>query len=92
MPTIVRYTDTASPENRYPWRIVSPSHSSACCFLEMEEIGELHREARWECVYKRCRRCGFTVQMILREIRDDAEFARLRRLIQRSFRRPSPEW
>jgi len=92
MPTIVEYTNTKPPENRYPWRIVSPSRSGSCCFSEMEEIGEVQHEERWECVYKRCRRCGFTVQMILREIRDDAEFARLRRLLQRSFRRPSPEW
>ncbi len=87
MPTIVEYTDVKPPENRYPWRIVSPSRSGPCCFSEMQEIGEVQRDERWECVYKRCRRCGFTVQMILREIPAEALVASLRHELRRVFRR-----
>ena len=39
MATIVEYTDRKVPRNRYPRRIVSPSHSSPCCFSDMEELG-----------------------------------------------------
>jgi len=91
MSAIVEYTNAKPPENHYPWRIVSPSRSGPCCFAEMEEIGEVQREERWEYVYKRCRRCGFTVQMILREVPDDALLSRLRTLLQRSFRRPAAD-
>jgi hypothetical protein len=87
MPTIVEYTNAKSPENRYPWYIVSPPRSGPCCFSEMEEIGEVQREEQWEWVYKRCRTCGFTVQVILRQLPDDALVARLRSELQRSFRR-----
>ena len=89
MSTIVEYTDTKPPENRYPWRIISPSRSSPCCFSEMEGIGEVRHEERWEYVYKRCKSCGFTVQMILHEVADTTALARLRTLLDRAFRRPA---
>jgi hypothetical protein len=87
MATIVEYTGAKEPENFYPWHIVSPPHSSPCCFSEMEEIGEAHAVERWECVYKRCRICGFTVQAILRPIPDAALAADLRKALDRAFRR-----
>jgi hypothetical protein len=92
MSTIVEYTNGKPPENLYPWRIVSPARSGPCCFCEMEEIGETQREERWEYVYKRCRQCGFTVQVILREVPNEALVARLRKELQHSFRRNVPTW
>ncbi len=87
MATIVEYSNAKTPENHYPWHIISPSSSGPCCFSEMEEIGDVNREERWEWVYKRCRMCGFTVQVILRPIQDDAVLSRLRAMLHRSFRR-----
>lgn len=92
MPTIVEYTNRKPPENLYPWHIVSPADSRPCCFFDMEEIGEPRREERWEYVYKRCRTCGFTVQMILRRVPDEALLARLRKELHHSFRRNAPNW
>jgi hypothetical protein len=92
MPTIVEYTNRKPPENLYPWHIVSPSRSGPCCFSEMEDIGKARREERWEYVYKRCRHCGFTVQMILREVPNEALVARLRKELRHSFRRNARAW
>ncbi len=91
MPTIVEYTDKKQPENRYPNQIVSPSHSSPCCFGDMEEIGDLQREARWEYVYKRCRKCGFAVRLVVRELPDEARIASLRQILAVSFTRNVPD-
>jgi len=91
MPTIVEYTNRKLPENLYPWHIVSPADSGPCCFSAMEEIGDAQREERWEFVYKRCRMCGFTVQMILRRVPDEALIAALRKELEHSFRRNPPE-
>lgn len=91
MSTIVEYTDKKPPENLYPWLIVSPPRSGPCCFSEMEEIGTAQRYGRWEVVYKRCRRCGFTVRVILRECPDPELVAGLRTLLDRSFRRNPPD-
>jgi uncharacterized Fe-S cluster-containing MiaB family protein len=57
----------------------------------MEEIGDAQRAERWEFVYKRCRMCGFTVQMILRRVPDEALIASLRKELELSFRRNPPE-
>ncbi len=91
MPTIVEYTDQKQPENRYPTRIISPPHSGICCFSDMEEIGELQREGRWEYVYKRCRKCGFAVRVIVREVPDEALIADLRKTLAVSFQRNVPD-
>jgi hypothetical protein len=87
MPTIVQYTDEKPPENFYPWYIISPLRSGPCCFSDMVEIGETHREERWECVYKRCRRCGFAVQVILRQRPDEVLLSALRKDLALAFRR-----
>ena len=92
MRTIVKYTNAAPPENLYPQQIVSPSRSGPCCFYEMEDIGEAQRDERWEYVYKRCRRCGFTVQAILRTVPNEALAAKLRSDLRRMFRRNVPGW
>ncbi len=92
MPTIVEYTDRKPPENRYPHRIVSPPHASACCFSDMEEVGGATREGHWEYRYRRCRTCGFTVRLILRPIPDEALLGDLRAELARSFVRNVPDY
>jgi len=92
MPTIVQYTDEERPQNLYPTRIVSPSRSGPCCFSDMEETGRPQEEGRWVFQYKRCRKCGFAVRVILREI-PDAELAlKLRKILATSFVRNVPEF
>ncbi len=91
MATIVEYTDRKTPSNQYPQRIISPSKSGPCCFTDMEEIGRTREEGRWEYQYKRCRKCGFTVRLILREIPDAALISELRKTLQNSFVRNVPE-
>ena len=91
MATIVEYTDTKAPQNCYPERIVSPSHSGPCCFSDMEEIGTSRQEAGWVYGYKRCRTCGFTVRVILRQIPDAVLLADLRRTLANAFQRNVPD-
>ncbi len=92
MPTIVEYTDKKHPENRYPTRIVSPSHSGSCCFSDMEEIGTPQREGHWEYVYRRCKTCGFAVRVIVRELADEALIKELRNILEVSFQRNVPDF
>ncbi len=91
MATIVEYTDLKQPENHFPERIVSPPRSSACCFSDMEELGEAQEATRWVYQYKRCKKCGFTVRVILREIPDLALAAELRKTLANSFVRNVPD-
>jgi hypothetical protein len=86
----VEYTDQKRPENLYPERIISPARSGACCFTDMEEIGEPQKDGRRVFQYKRCKQCGFAVRVILREIPDAWLEARLRKLFAKSFIRESP--
>ena len=92
MPTIVEYTDRKPAENRYPHRIVSPPRSSACCFSDMEPVGDLTREAHWEYRYRRCRTCGFAVRVILRPIPDQALLEELRAELAKAFVRNVPDY
>lgn len=84
MGTIVRYTDSKKPENRYPRLIISPTRPSQCCLSKMEDIGKKQREgsSRWK--YKRCRRCGFAVRVVSRA-RDEILIANLRKRLLASF-------
>jgi len=90
MATIVEYTDQKTPENRYPERIVSPLRSRPCWFSDMAEIGTIRPDGRWVYQYKRCRQCGFTVRVILREIPDEALVAELRQRLEHAFQGPVP--
>jgi hypothetical protein len=90
METIVEYTNQKRPRNLYPKRIISPLHSSPCCFSDMQEIGTPETNGRWVYQYKRCRRCGFTVKVILRELPNEVLAAELRRILQNSFVRNVP--
>ncbi len=87
MPSIVEYTDQKHPMNEYPVRIVSPVHSGPCCFSAMEEVGGLQQEERWVFRYKRCKKCGFTVRVIVRELVDERLQANLRETLKTSFAR-----
>lgn len=91
MATIVEYTDQKQPKNLYPQRIISPVRSGPCCFTDMEEIGKPQEEGRWVFQYKRCRKCGFTLRVILREIPDAGLAAELRKILANSFVRNVPE-
>ena len=87
MSTIVEYTSTKPPENQFPRRIVSPPHSSSCCFSHMEAVGLPRTEGHWLVQFKRCRQCGFTVRAIVRYLPDPAAGARLRQLLRTMFQR-----
>ncbi len=90
MATIVTYTDRRPPENQYPRRIISPSRPKACCFSDMEEVGTAQQQERWVFQYRRCRKCGFTVRVIVREIPDAALLEELRKILATSFIRNAP--
>ena len=89
--TIVEYTDLKEPRNAYPHRIISPVRSGPCCFTDMEEVGKPQEDGRWVFQYKRCKKCGFALRVILREIPDAALAAELRRILANSFVRNVPE-
>jgi hypothetical protein len=91
MATIVEYTDLKEPRNSYPDRIISPPRSGPCCFSDMEELGPSQVEGRWEYQYKRCRKCGFTVRVILREIPDATLVSELRQILTTAFQRNVPD-
>jgi len=90
--TIVEYTDLKSPTNEFPVRIVSPTHSGACCFSRMEPVGGVQQEGRWEYQYKRCPVCGFTVRSVIREIPDAALIHDLRNILANAFQRNVPDF
>ncbi|MBZ0160690.1 hypothetical protein [Candidatus Methylomirabilis sp.] len=64
MATIIEYTDRKKPANSYPKRIVSPLTPGACCCSKMEQIGVEQHEEGWSFIYKRCKKCGFSVRHV----------------------------
>ncbi len=82
MSTIVEYTDTAPPQNHFPHRIVSPSHSSPCCFGRMETLGNPQTEGHYVFQYRRCCMCGFAVRAIVQLIPDHEAIASVRELLR----------
>ncbi len=82
MTTIIEYTDAKPPQNLYPDRILSPSHPDSCCLLRMEQIGEPLVEGSWVYHYKRCRQCGFSVRVVVKQLPDDHLFRSLRSFFQ----------
>lgn len=91
MATIVRYTDQEPSTNQYPECIVSPPQSSPCCFSDMAEVGTAQQDGRWVFQYRRCRQCGFTVRVILREIPDTRWADELRQILAVTFSRKPPD-
>jgi len=89
--TIVWYTDLRPPKNEYPKLIISPSRPGPCCFSDMAEVGTAQQEGRWVFQYRRCRKCGFTVRVVLREIPDSAVVNKLREILAASFVRNVPD-
>jgi hypothetical protein len=87
MATIVEYTDRKAPLNSYPQHIVSPSRSGPCCAAAMEELGPAEQEGRRMVKYKRCRRCGFTVRVVLHALVDAKLAAELRQTLATAFQR-----
>jgi len=57
----------------------------------MERLDAPQRDARWVYQYRRCRRCGFAVRVILREIPDTTRVNSLREELARSVLRNVPE-
>jgi hypothetical protein len=92
MATIVEYTDQKPPRNLYPARIISPPRSGPCCFSEMEEIGEPQEDSRWIFQYKRCKKCGFAVRVIVRELLDQGLAAELKSILANAFVRNVPDY
>ena len=91
MATIVEYTDAEAPQNLYPKRIISPSHSKPCCFINMEGVSPIQQDGHWEYQYKRCQKCGFAVRVILRTLPDETLLRVVRRTLENSFRRNVPD-
>jgi len=56
----------------------------------MEEIGVPQEAEQWEFRYKRCRKCGFTIRVILRARPDVDLVASLRETLARAFQRKVP--
>ncbi len=71
MPTIVEYSKTKRPLNRFPRHIVSPVAPKACCEKNMEQLGEGQEDAARRYFYKRCRSCGFTVRHFIAPVPDE---------------------
>ena len=92
MSSIVEYTNGKPAENLYPVRIISPRKSGACCFSDMEMVGETHAEGRWVFQYPRCRKCGFAVRVILRQLPDEELMAAVRMDFATVFVRKLPEF
>ncbi len=57
----------------------------------MEDLGTPQTDGRWVSQYRRCRRCGFAVRVILRELPDTVLVAGLRERLARSFARSVPD-
>ena len=83
--TIVEYTDLARPLNQFPVRVVSPSHSSSCCYGRMKALGKPMVEDLSLYEYRRCPACGFTVRMILRQLPDEAAAMQVRQTFKKHF-------
>ena len=92
MSSIVKYTDGKPAENLYPRRIVSPRKSGPCCFSDMELVGEPQSEGRWVFQYRRCRKCGFAVRVILRQLPDEELMTAVRMDFATLFVRKLPEF
>jgi hypothetical protein len=71
MRTIVEYSATKRPVNRFPRHIVSPPAPKACCEKSMEQLGEVQEDGHRRYFYKRCRSCGFTVRHFLAPAPDE---------------------
>lgn len=71
MRTIVEYSQTKRPLNRFPRHIISPVAPKACCDKNMEQLGEVQEDGARRYFYKRCRSCGFTVRHFLAPVLDE---------------------
>lgn len=86
-----------SGEIPFGWLVRSIHRWSADIFigviaLHLFEIGTSCQEAGWVYGYKRCRTCGFTVRVILRQVPDAVLLADLRRTLANAFQRNVPDF
>jgi len=73
---MVTYTDEHPPTTRYRHQLIAPPRAGVCCVSAMEWLDAPQRDVRGVYQDRCCRRCGFTVRVILRELRDAALIAR----------------
>ena len=60
---IIQYTDSESPRNDYPKKIVSPTVASPCCTDENRDaVGSAKEIEGFKFCYKICRECGHAVK------------------------------
>ena len=89
MPSLVPYTDQQPPTNRYLYQIIPPPRAGVCCVSAMAWL-DARRDVRGVYQDRRCRRCGFTVRVLLREIPNTALATTLRESLARAFLRTVP--
>ena len=90
LPSLVPYTDQEPPANRDPHRIIAPPRAGDCCFSAMEWLDVPQRDARGGYQDRRCRRCGFAVRVLLREVPDPTLVNSLRDALAHAFVRNVP--
>ena len=60
---IIEYSETESPKNQYPRRIVSPPRASSCCTDESRmDVGSVREVEGFKFCYKICGKCGHAVK------------------------------
>ena len=89
MPSLVPYTNQEPPANRYRHRIIAPPRAGVCGVSAMAWL-DARRDVRGVYQDRRCRRCGFTVRVLLREIPNTALATTLRESLAHAFVRTVP--
>ena len=60
---IIEYSDSESPKNQYPRRIVSPPHASSCCTdASRLNVGSVREVEGFKFCYRVCQECGHAVK------------------------------
>ncbi len=53
---------------------------------------QIQQEGGWECAYRRCKLCGFTIHMIQRRISVAAQLAEIAETLEKMLRPSHLEW
>jgi hypothetical protein len=60
---IIEYTDTETPRNEYPKKIVSPTRASSCCTDDSRiDVGSIREVEGFKFCYRLCQECGHAVK------------------------------
>ena len=60
--SIIEYSDSETPKNDYPRRIVSPTRASTCCTDDSRiNVGSLREVEGFMFCYRVCQECGHAV-------------------------------